>query len=104
MNIELNGEKLLDRVERLAEQVGKLTFERDELKAITPYVVTATAGTPTPAATIVGPVAREVLRKLAQSSRDYPGTMGTAVFAAAVENNLEWSEIHALRAEMEGQG
>ena len=114
MSIELDGEKLLDRVERLATTAeawralgGSNRTRIDELEkalaattASTIGPFTATAGGP-PASPSIGPAAAVVLRKLAQASRDYPVNTGTAVWAFAVENNLDWSDIHALRAEME---
>ncbi len=102
MNITMDG-LLLDRIERLAEQVGALRAQRDTpvlLPPIGPF--TATAGGP-PATPAIGPVAREVLRKLVQISRDCPRYRGALCYPSASGKDLLWDDIHALRAEMEGQ-
>lgn len=56
-----------------------------------------------PAALSIGPVARDVLRKLVEVSKGFPNHRGALCYPSGAGKALLWDDIHALRAEMEKQ-
>jgi hypothetical protein len=73
---------ILERIERLAFQAG------------------AAGKSAEPAKRELGPVARQVLKKIVKVHEDNRASAGPALFAYAPEDNLNWEDIHALAAEV----